>query len=179
VIVVGAGTARGERYNPPRNARLAVVTRSAHLDPSLPFIAAAAADSLPFVITCVAAGSAAIAALEGYAEVLVCGEDSVDLAEALAQLHRRGMRRAVIEGGPRLLADFMAAGLVDELDLQITPLIAGGSYSSDHQPGRIMSGAALPSPPAHLTLDHVITDGATLFLRYTRSTAPHDTRSAN
>ena len=177
VIIVGAGTARGESYNPPRSARLAVVTRSAQLNPALPFISAASSDALPLVLTCEKADSSALAALAGRAEIVFCGTSSVDLPRALAELQQRGMRRMVVEGGPQLLTDLFADDLVDELDLQITPFLAGGSYTTPHTPGRILSGAALPSPPAHLTLEHVITDGATLFLRYIRSSAPHTTRS--
>jgi len=168
VIVVGAGTARAEGYRPPRSARLAVVTRSARLDPTLPFIADAPEGAPPIVLTCATADRAA---LEGRAEVVVCGDDRVDLGAALEALESRGLRHVVVEGGPSLLGDLLAADLVDEVDLQVTPLLAGGGAA------RVVSGGALPHPPAHLHLAHVLTDGATLFLRYTRATTPHPTRA--
>lgn len=51
---------------------------------------------------------------------------AVDLAALLALLGEDyGVRVALTEGGPRLFASFLAAGLVDELFLTLAPQVAG------------------------------------------------------
>ena len=177
VILVGAGTARAENYRPPRHARLAVVSASGHLSPDLPFIADARPDALPLVLTCRTADSTSLDALDGLVEVVMCGDDAVDLHAAAQALELRGLRRVVVEGGPRLLADLAAVRLVDELDLQLTPLIAGGAYSEAPPIRRIMSTTPMPHSPVGLDLLHILTDGQTLFLRYARAAASAVTRA--
>jgi riboflavin-specific deaminase-like protein len=54
-------------------------------------------------------------------------EGAVDLAEALRYLRvERGIRALLCEGGPRLHAQLIEAGLVDELFVTHAPKIAGG-----------------------------------------------------
>jgi riboflavin biosynthesis pyrimidine reductase len=103
------------------------------------------------------------------ADVVVAGDDAVDLVAAVATLRERGLVRVHCEGGPTLLADVAAAGLLDELCLTVSPLLAGGSYAGEDAPmPRILAGAPLPAPPASLSLAHVLEGDGTLFLRYTR-----------
>lgn len=71
----------------------------------------------------------------GTENVLVAGDDAVDLAEATQSLAARGWRRVLCEGGPRLLRDLLAAELVDELCLTVVPTVVAG----DHP--RILAGA--------------------------------------
>ena len=59
--------------------------------------------------------------------VAVNDGDRVDPAGALAALRARGYELVLCEGGPTLFASFVAAGLVDELFLTVSPLIAGRS----------------------------------------------------
>ncbi|HVQ87521.1 MAG TPA: pyrimidine reductase family protein [Actinomycetes bacterium] len=141
VVVVGAGTARSEGYGPGRERNefahlrvaagqqtapaIAVVTRSAELDPSSSLFVDAKVRTI--VITSEQADSDRRTALSEVADVEICGEREVDLAEARRRLHARGLGRILTEGGPRLLGDFAAAGLLDELALSISPLIAGGN----------------------------------------------------
>ena len=49
----------------------------------------------------------------------------VDLAAAVGALRARGLGRVLSEGGPTLFASLLAAGLVDELFLTVSPLLAG------------------------------------------------------
>ena len=70
------------------------------------------------------------------ADVIVAGEQTVDLKAAVGALADRGHRRMLAEGGPHLLAQFVEAGLMDELCLTIGPLMAGPGAS------RIVAGAA-------------------------------------
>ncbi len=141
-VLVGAGTVRAERYRPPRLApdvaarreaegrlpahRIAVLTNRADLPLDLPLLAEAAEPLRPLVLTCSAADAGLRAALAGPAEVVVVGDASVDLVAALAALRDRGLERVVAEGGPSLLGMLVAQGLVDEVDLTISPILVGG-----------------------------------------------------
>ncbi|MGH3494218.1 MAG: dihydrofolate reductase family protein, partial [Sciscionella sp.] len=92
------------------------------------------------------------------AEVIVAGGDTVDLAAALGRLAERGLRRVDCEGGPRLFAALLAAGVVDELRLTISPFLLAGTAD------RITAGGAID--PATLRLDTVVAEDDTLLLRY-------------
>jgi riboflavin biosynthesis pyrimidine reductase len=174
VILVGAGTARTEGYRPPRakpsyaesRARshqlpapaLAVVSRHLRFDPEEPLFAEPAAAPL-FVVTCAAAPADRQAALRDRAELIVAGENHVDLAAAVDALAARGLRRMLCEGGPTLLARVVEAGLLDELCLTISPtLVAGGGP-------RVLSGPEL-DPMRQLRLTHLVEDDGFLFARY-------------
>jgi riboflavin biosynthesis pyrimidine reductase len=80
------------------------------------------------------------------------------LAGAVRALRERGLGRILCEGGPGLFAALVAEGLVDEVDLTVSPLLAGPG------PGRIVAGAG--HPPAALALRHVLDEDGMLFLRY-------------
>lgn len=144
VILVGAGTARIEGYRRAtrrsgglaerslaegRTAHpaLAVVSRSGSVPPIL-------AEDVPgrgpvFLVTCEAAGEGPLQRagdVLGPERVLVVGQDEVDLPRAVRLLHERRLRRVLCEGGPQLLADVAAAGVLDELCQTVVPLMAGG-----------------------------------------------------
>lgn len=179
VIVVGAATVRAERYKPARfneawsglragrtpTPPIAVITRSLDLDPDSPLITAAPADARTIVITTAQAPADIRAALEPDADVIVAGEEGVDFTAAVAALAERGHRRLLAEGGPHLLGELLAAGLLDELCLTIGPLLAGPG------PGRIVAGGDAASLP--LDLAHVLAEDGFLFCRYTRKNQDH------
>lgn len=72
--------------------------------------------------------AAAIAWLEQEgADVVVQGDDRVDLTAALAALAARGIEQLMVEGGSTLVAALLDADLVDELQVAIAPLLFGGS----------------------------------------------------
>ena len=81
-------------------------------------------------------------------------------AAALADLRARGVRALLSEGGPTLFHGLLAAGVVDELFLTLTPLITG-----DEAETAIVSGARLPDP-IRLELQWVVRGGGELFMRY-------------
>ena len=181
VILVGAATVRTERYKPARPAPepwrglragrtptppIAVVTRRLDLDPDSPLITAAPADARTIVLTSEQAPADVRAALEPHADVIVAGEDGVDFKAAVAALAERGHRRLLAEGGPHLLAELLAAGLLDELCLTVGPLLAGPG------PSRIVTGP-LPDGAQPLDLAHVLEEDGFLFCRYTRKTQNH------
>ncbi|NJC56000.1 bifunctional diaminohydroxyphosphoribosylaminopyrimidine deaminase/5-amino-6-(5-phosphoribosylamino)uracil reductase RibD [Brevibacterium marinum] len=53
-----------------------------------------------------------------------------DITAALGELHARGMRHILIEGGPGVLGAFFAAGAVDEVFCYQAPLLVGPGRSS-------------------------------------------------
>ena len=84
---------------------------------------------------------------------------------AVAALHERGHRLILSEGGPHAIAPFLEAGLVDELFLTISPLLAGRLDGDDRL--ALVEGADLiPGGPLAARLLGVRRDGGHLFLRY-------------
>ncbi len=158
VILVGAGTSSAERYRP---ARVPVAVVSARLSPSPDerLFTPGVGTAPPLVLTCASAPGDRRAALSRSAEVVDCGDEVVDLALVVAELERRGMRRLLCEGGPRLFADLLAADLVDELCLTITPLLTAGAAP------RITEGLGL-MPPVAARLLSALEEEGTLLLRY-------------
>jgi riboflavin biosynthesis pyrimidine reductase len=179
VILVGASTARIEHYAPVRIRELwqhlrdgrtptppiAVITSLRDLDPANPLIADAPAHARTIIITTEQAPADARARMAAHADVIVAGETAVDLKAAIAALTGRGHRHILAEGGPGILAQLVAADLLDELCLTIGPLLAG--------PGapRILTGTPIPQA-LPLSLAHVIEDNSFLLCRYSVGSAP-------
>jgi len=69
------------------------------------------------------------------------------------------------EGGPRLMADFLAEGRLDELFLTLAPQIAGRDGSGD-RPGFVAGRTFAPDHPLWGALVGVKRGGSHLFLRY-------------
>jgi riboflavin biosynthesis pyrimidine reductase len=179
VIIVGAATVRTERYKPARigapwrhlrdgrtpTPPIAVVTARLDLDTDSPLIAAAPAHARTIVITTAQAPADRRTELAAHADVIVAGEETVDLKAAISALAGRGHRRMLAEGGPHLLAQLVEARLLDELCLTTGPLMAGPGAS------RIVAGAPLSgtdpaAAPLPLRLAHVLADDGFLFCRY-------------
>jgi riboflavin biosynthesis pyrimidine reductase len=87
----------------------------------------------------------------------VAGTDEVDLTAVRDQLHTRGLVNLLSEGGPRLLGDLLAAGLVDELCVTVTPSVVGGSHR------RIVGG---PEVPGAVDLHVLLEEQGTLLARW-------------
>jgi diaminohydroxyphosphoribosylaminopyrimidine deaminase/5-amino-6-(5-phosphoribosylamino)uracil reductase len=64
------------------------------------------------------------------AEVGDGGAGRVDLAALLVVLHARGVRAAMLEGGPTLAGAFLAAGLVDRIVGYMAPKLLGAGPSA-------------------------------------------------
>jgi 2,5-diamino-6-(ribosylamino)-4(3H)-pyrimidinone 5'-phosphate reductase len=60
------------------------------------------------------------------AEVIVAGDDRVDLAVAVDKLADAGLDRLMIEGGGEIIFSAFDAGLVDELSVYVGSLLIGG-----------------------------------------------------
>lgn len=178
-IVVGAQTVRSERYRAvdlapwQRELRraeglssfptLAVVTHSLELGSTL--ASAGALDVGPVVVFTTAGKSqAAVAPVTAAGvEVVQLGSAEVDLVEVTRQLAQRGCLRLLTEGGPRLHAGLLAAGLVDELSMTLAPVMVGGDG------GRTTTGDWLTGLAFRLRFA-LHADDETVFLNYVRST---------
>jgi riboflavin biosynthesis pyrimidine reductase len=68
------------------------------------------------------------------------------------------------EGGPHLARQLLGAGLVDELFLSLSPMLAGGEPAGG-EALRILAGTEL-EPPVGLELLDVLSSDSYLFLRY-------------
>ncbi len=156
VIIVGAGTVRAEGYGPPKKAgqRIGVVTNSGAVDLGTELFRSGAG----FLI---APESASVD--ERLVDVIRAGETSLDLEAALALIPDL-IPNAVFahaEGGPGLNASLLGAGLLDELNLTISPRLVGGGGA------RLTVGAPATDQPmelAHLLAD----DDGFIFSRWVR-----------
>lgn len=150
-IVVGAGTARAENYGPPGPGRLLViVSRSGHLPDRL------VADSAGVVLAIPKDGATAVAQSLRRDQIWTFAGPEISPADVLARLRHEGRRRILHEGGPRLLAQWLAAGCIDELCLtRVARLLGGG-------PGLV------PSPVGDLRtrLQLLLESGGTLLGRW-------------
>lgn len=176
VVLVGAGTARAENYGPVKlgdaaRARrhhegrfapppIAVVSRSGDLparlfrDPEQP----------PILVTC--ARTAARLAHDDRPDdglrLLIAGEDTVDVALAVAMLREQGMRRILCEGGPTLLDELVEADAVTELCVTLAPRLAAS------QPVGYRVHPARLTAPVTMRLAHALVCDDYLFLKYSR-----------
>jgi riboflavin-specific deaminase-like protein len=168
-VMVGAGTARTERYgritksDELRAKRVAeglaadplavIVSARLALPPDLPMlnepeqpvlIATASDESLPGVSDQVE-----------YARV---GDDLPKLMALLSE--ERGLRSVLCEGGPTLNSYLLSAALVDELFLTLSPRLAGGADALT-----IVAGRRLVEPP-ELDLVSLAEHDGELFTRW-------------
>ncbi|MEU8530812.1 MULTISPECIES: pyrimidine reductase family protein [Streptomyces] len=177
VVVVGAETVRLEGYRPARAREafaarraaagqgpapaIAVVSSSLDLDFTLPLFTS------PLVPTLVLTGEAAApdrvrAAEQAGAQVVAAGEGTrVDPERAKRELAARGLRRQLTEGGPRLLGQFVASGVLDELCWTVSPTMTAGSAQ------RIAGGPSV-TVPARFSLASVLEEAGFLYTRYRR-----------
>jgi len=63
---------------------------------------------------------------EAGAEIVVAGDERVDLAAGFEALADRGVDRLMVEGGGEVIYSCFAAGLVDELHLYVGSMVVGG-----------------------------------------------------
>lgn len=163
-IVVGAQTAVTEGYRPPTVAPeyaderagrgqspaplLVLVSRSL----SIPADYATIADAGVVIATCESApADARRRLLDAGATLVDCGADDVDPHQLVAELAAREANRVLCEGGPRFLATIAASGLLDELALTVSPVMACGDAA------RIAHGAS-PDLPVPMRLHRLLGD---------------------
>jgi riboflavin-specific deaminase-like protein len=167
-VMVGAGTAREERYGrmtkneelsekrvaDGRTAEAVAVVISGRLDlpGDLPLL------NDPEQAVLIATGSdAELPGLGAQVEYARVGDD---LPRLMAELQERGVRSVLCEGGPTLNSFLFAAGLVDELFLTMNPKIVGGAAALT-----IVAGRELVEP-TELDLVSVAEAEGELFTRW-------------
>lgn len=170
-VVIGAGTARAEGYQTlpvqpefadaraaagqPAAPVLVLVSRRLALDADSSLFASGAERTV--VVTCESSDERRRERLAEVSDVVIAGDDSVDITGALEQLAERGLTRVLCEGGPHLLTDVVAAGRLDELCLTVAPRLVGGEAL------RILSGSTVA---VGLTMTQLLEDEDELFARY-------------
>ena len=167
-VMVGAGTAREERYGRiTKNEELrqkrvnqglvpdalaVVVSGRLELPPDLPLL------NEPEQRVVIATGSEGeLPGLDGQVEYARIADD---LPRLMAELLERGVRSVLCEGGPTLNSFLFAAGLVDELFLTMTPKVVGGAAALT-----IVAGRELVEP-VELDLVSVAEADGELFTRW-------------
>ena len=182
-VVVGSGTLlaspkgtwRTDRAYPPTAEALAelrarrgrpeqplvvVVSTGASLDPAHPVFASGA-----LVLTTEGAASRLGAAVPDATEVVAVNDgDTVDLARALDLLRDRGCPIVLTEAGPSMFGSLVASGLVDELFLTVSPVLAGRAATA--RLGLVEGVELIPQTRVAGRLRSVRTHGSHLFLRY-------------
>jgi riboflavin biosynthesis pyrimidine reductase len=147
------------RLGLPARVELVVLTARGSIDPAHPALAEGA-----LVLTTDRAAAGLRGALPAAAEVVSLGP-ALDAAAAFALLRERGFERILSEGGPHVLGAQLAAGLVDELFLTVSPLLVGRPHGDERL--SLDDGAdLLTGGPLAARLIGVRRDGAHLFLRY-------------
>ncbi|MEV7144018.1 pyrimidine reductase family protein [Streptomyces tauricus] len=178
VVIVGAETVRQEGYRPARAREdfaarraaagqgpapaIAVVSASLDLDFSLPLFTSPLLPTL--LLTGAAAAPDRIAAAEkAGARVVIAGDGTgVEPARAVRALAGLGLRRLLTEGGPRLLGQLVAAGVLDELCLTVSPMLTVGDAQ------RIAGGPSV-AVPSRFELTSLLEEDGFLFSRYRRT----------
>lgn len=178
VVIVGAQTVRQEGYRPARAREAFAARRAAAGQTPAPAVAVVSAGldldftlplfTEPLAPTLVVTGAAAPAdrmaeARKAGAVVVIAGEGAAVAPERVAPaLAERGLTRLLTEGGPRLLGQFVAAGVLDELCLTISPMLTAGDAQ------RIAGGPAV-AVPEKFALTSVLEEAGFLFTRYRRT----------
>ncbi|HVV58547.1 MAG TPA: dihydrofolate reductase family protein [Gaiellaceae bacterium] len=148
------------RLGKPEQPAVALVTGGGSFDPTHPLLETGA-----LVLTTEAAAPQLAAAVPASSEIVaVCSGDRVDAAAAVAELRRRGNALILSEGGPTLFASLLAAGLVDELFLTVSPLLAG--RGTRPRLGLVEGVELLPDATAPWSVRSVRRHGDHLYVRY-------------
>ncbi|MDE3203002.1 MAG: dihydrofolate reductase family protein [Acidobacteriota bacterium] len=170
VVLVASGTAVRERYGPvildePAQARrlgrqqsarpaLAVVSGQGRLDPGARMFTGPDR-VLVFTTSQVARARTDLGEV---ADLIDCGDGEVDLRRVVGGLRERGLGRILCEGGPFLARGLMRDGLVDEVCLTLSPLVAGV--------GRQTLAEIWVGPPVPLRLEAALEADGMLLTRY-------------
>lgn len=132
-IVVGASTAHKENYSVPRSnpengkrPRLIIISKSLNIQPNAKFLDS---EAKPLIVTSQKSLADSIAItemLDGKAELVALGDETVELRRLKDLLLSRDYRTVLCEGGPTIFSYLLSQKLIDELCLTISPLIPAG-----------------------------------------------------
>jgi riboflavin biosynthesis pyrimidine reductase len=109
------------RRQRPEQPTVAFVTSGGSFEPTHP-----ALERHAVVLTTSGAAAELRASVPGSSEVVAVNDgDQVDLRVAVMRLRERGHAVILSEGGPTLFGSLLGFGVVDELVLTVSPLLAG------------------------------------------------------
>ena len=167
-VLVGAHTLRAEQYTPMRARPDDAQERAAHGQQPAPTIVTVSGSlDLPWdlpvwtestqqpIVLTASTDAERLKRAGEHAEVIALPD--TEPHTVVAAIVERGLPRINCEGGPRLLRDLTAAGLVDELDLTVSPLLAGTATTPETPALRT---------PANARLLHVLEGDGCLMTRY-------------
>jgi riboflavin biosynthesis pyrimidine reductase len=141
--------------------RLVVLTASGRLDPRHRALEAGA------LVATTSGGAVALRGrLPRASSVMALGDgEDVDLMRVVFELRRDGNDALLTEGGPTVIGGLLDSGLLDELFLTLSPVLAGRSAASE-RPGLVDGLDLLPSRALSGDLRSARRHGSHLFLRY-------------
>jgi riboflavin biosynthesis pyrimidine reductase len=181
-VLIGAGTLRatpGHRWTPAHvfpdlaasfarlratlrrepEPRLVLLTATGDLDMSHAAVAGGAT-----VLTTPQVAGSLRARLPKSCDVIESGETEVDLRRALDELRSRGFDVILTEGGPHVMGGLIKEGLLDEVFLTISPVVAG--RNGEERFGMVAGVEFLPSSGVWAELMSTRRHGDYLFMRY-------------
>lgn len=172
VVMMGAQTVRSENLGPVRmneekmrhrekagmkgEPTLVILTRSLNIEPEHRVFSDQT--RRPTILTGLDADPEKVAVLGEVADIRQI--ESLDGNGIVSALDSASV--ILCEGGPTLNSHLAAAGVVDEIDLTLAPLLAMGESK------RITSGVEL-DPPTRMRLDRALQGDLSLFLRYVKA----------
>jgi 5-amino-6-(5-phosphoribosylamino)uracil reductase len=152
---------RAARGLPPSPIKV-TVTGGAELDPCADFFTAGDVEK---IVYCASPAMDDACERLGKVATIVDGGQPMDMHRLTEDLHYRGVRRLMVEGGGIMHTQFLTAGLADELHLVVAPLFVGDSRAR-----RFVSDGAFPwNPDRRATLAEVRQIGDVVLLRYALS----------
>ena len=163
-LMVRSQTCRDERTarGLPATPTKVTVTGGALLDPKARFFSTGATDKLVYCAR--PANDEARRRLSDVATV-VDGGPKVRMQGLVEDLHARGTRRLMVEGGGTIHTQFLTAGLADELHLVVAPFFVGDSRA----PRFVEDGRFPWNKDRRATLADVERLGDVVLLRYALS----------
>jgi riboflavin biosynthesis pyrimidine reductase len=175
-VLVGAGTVRAERYGRMLRDESLRALRERHGMPAEPPACIVSGrlvlgEEIPLLrdpeasVVVLTASEASLPDFGAQIDYVRTPGPQLDLAAAITELGARfSLTSLLCEGGPHLARELLAAGLLDEIFLTVSPLLAGGEPSSG-EALRIIAGAEI-DPPVGLELLGAMSASSYLFLRY-------------
>ncbi|MEO8744022.1 MAG: dihydrofolate reductase family protein [Candidatus Dormiibacterota bacterium] len=182
-VILGAGTLRGtpghlwtaghvypglkasfaalrESLGRATEPQLVVLTARGKLDFKHPALVKGA-----LVMTTPAGAKAVGSRLPAACELVVLGRGKrLDVSRAVGELHTRGLHVLLTEGGPHLVGQLIEKGLLDEMFLTVSPVLAGRGEAK--RLGMVEGVELLPKSGAWSKLLSARRHGDYLFMRY-------------
>lgn len=159
---------RREAEGLPPSPWKVTVTATGDLDPHAEFFTSGHGEKLVY---CPRSAARDIRDRLGERATVVGLGDEVTVADVVDDLNDRGVRTLLVEGGGTTITQFLASGLVDELQLAIAPFFVG-----DRRAPRLLGDGRFPwNPDRRALLAESRQEGDMVLLRYAlseRCTAP-------